>query len=130
MGIGMRRDVRRMSESDDLVRAVAIEVMGWTITHSERSPTVWWYSKPKGSVHEHEWHPDTDIADAWIVIERMRELGYYGWVDWFERDDEHKDFYALFGKLKGADNEEWTSMEKTAPLAICRAALAVVRAGK
>lgn len=54
----------------DLARAVAVEVMGWTELKDS------WFHPEYGRIFGiHTWHPDTNIAGAWMVVERMRELG-------------------------------------------------------
>ena len=67
-------------------------------------------------------HYSTDIAAAWQVVERMRERGLY-----FELGVASKAPYAK-AWLWNKDNY-WQAEGRTAPEAICRAALWAARAG-
>jgi hypothetical protein len=66
-----------------------------------------------------EWHPSTDIAAAWEVVEKMRSAGW----SYMLRDEggKHHAFFHLGFEAEAAD------ADATAPLAICRAALAALR---
>jgi hypothetical protein len=67
-------------------------------------------------------HYSTDIAAAWLVVEQMREMGYWPkvsyLVDWDTVAKWHVDFLV-------SPNTAYQTAD-TAPLAICRAALACV----
>lgn len=121
---------------------VAEKVMGWTRWEWERGD---WDGPADATIFaQHErslavyangeeepsfWFaPSTDIAAAWQVVERMRDLGWpWGGARWRVSEwtsPRKAEFSAQFEKLNvtvGADAE-------TAPLAICRAALAAVEA--
>lgn len=87
-----------MPAGPELDRLVAERVMGWG---------------PCTGVDLEQWHPSTDIAHAWEVVERVRGgIGFsiqrcemLGWLCWFR---------------SASDN---VARADTAPLAICRAAL-------
>ena len=66
--------------------------------------------------------PSTDIADAWLVVEKMREDGYM--VDVSTLDDlEFEDYMCAVWSLDGNDNT--IVKDEKAPMAICLAALKV-----
>ena len=68
-------------------------------------------------------HYSTDISAAWQVIERMREQGW-----WYTLTDER--FNGHFAEFRRADEHGIHHFHRviagTAPLAICKAALACV----
>lgn len=72
-----------------------------------------------GSGVVERWSPSTDIADAWLVVEKMRKTYCFSMHD-DARDDEM--IYVSFEDEKG---NHWTS-HRSAPLAVCRAAIAAV----
>lgn len=61
----------------------------------------------------------TDIKAAWLVIERMYELGW--WSETGRCGDEGPDAWVAAFRI--AEGEEFRSYAPTAALAICRAAL-------
>jgi hypothetical protein len=130
-----------MSEhTPDLNAQVATKVMGWELHHVPEHPDPairWQWNHP-----EHpEWrrglpclHPlpySTSIADAWLVVEKMRRRGwyYYAIQDWTDSPSA-KDLgttRACFGcHPKGQRAKVVEGYGDTAPEAICRAALAAV----
>lgn len=79
----------------DIDREVAEKVMGWVLykvtvkdlTTVKPLSNEWCVpdEKTKGMVgeviaYEDNFHPSTNISDAWLVVERMRELGYGLWL--------------------------------------------------
>lgn len=68
----------------------------------------------------------TDLASAWLVVERMRDRWEFRLTRWHE-DLDAPEWCALFfdRRLGSADGEVYA---ETAPLAICRAALAAAAA--
>lgn len=61
--------------NDDLNSAVATEVMGWTVGHENAYRQTW--DTPVGWRLRDEWNPADGIVDAFDVVDRMRELGYW-----------------------------------------------------
>lgn len=124
-----------MDAGRELDALVAEKVMGWVWWHntdadltilvpSDQSwPDKWHFASGAGNCTKPADHGaphySTDIADAWEVVERLRERGYYlelrGWV-------QVNDFMACFIMPGG---KEYCITDNTAPLALCRAALAV-----
>jgi hypothetical protein len=102
---------------------VAERVMGW-VRHPDSMYRHWCERQPDGTLRfldqceplhtVRPWHPSTDIAAAWEVVEKLvSEQGLHLW--W------HNVWLVDFA-LSGAQRAE------TAPLAICRAALKTVNA--
>lgn len=58
----------------ELDAAVAVEVMGWG--EAKTSDRVW--RIPGGYRSRCDFQPTKSIADAWLVVERMEQLGWYG----------------------------------------------------
>jgi len=57
-----------------LNRLVAERVMGW---HDIEGGWGKWYNKQGEHVRlEEDWHPDTNIADAWELVRHLRTQGY------------------------------------------------------
>lgn len=70
--------------------------------------------------------PSTDISDAWLVVEKMREKGFWfdlnnGEGDSWDANFEEKTLIAELHSVRG---------EKSAPLAICKAALKAIEKDK
>jgi hypothetical protein len=111
--------------TDNIAAQVAVAVMGWTereinIEHGVERGV---YFDQHGNLQREVvfWHPDTDIADAWSVVERMRELGYNFSVLGMSSYEAYFDLPGSVGiNIRRGD---------TAPLAICRAALAALAEG-
>lgn len=80
--------------------------------------------KGDGRADAHAFY-STDITAAWLVVERMREMGYAldSWSSG-NGDTDHPWTDAIFVK----ELDETLCREKTFPLAICRAALKAVGA--
>lgn len=83
---------------NDLDREIALRVMGWTDGHSNG---IHCFHTDDG--RKYAWNPSTDMNDAMLVVERMRELGFVrfegGWaylhkcyVFTFEKVGERGDF--------------------------------------
>jgi ABA sandwich protein len=65
-------------------------------------------------------HYSTDMADAWLVVEQMRDAHDTGLIlKAFPKGFQ----YALTVVFQSRENMQWHSLAPAAPLAICRAAL-------
>lgn len=53
-----------------------MEVMGWTRFQMGWGMGDVYRSGDTTHAHTDHWHPDTNIADAWRVVEEMRERGF------------------------------------------------------
>lgn len=110
-------------ERDELV---AEKVMGWRRGRPERGNMPW---LPPGATRSHGGVMNipaytTDIAAAWQVVEEMARRGYTLVCEWKGADREYAHTAeAYFRKSIYAHGH---AVADTAPLAICRAALAVI----
>jgi hypothetical protein len=76
--------------------------------------TSWWWGR---DIHELVPHYSTDIAAAWLVVEKLApNMDFY--MEIATKDD---GWFVMFG-----DDLDKACIADTAPLAICRAALKVV----
>ena len=69
-------------------------------------------------------HYSTQIADAWLVVEKLGEDGWSCNIVRHEKDDNLCEFWG--GKMGNKHWREIVNHQPTTPLAICLAALAVV----
>ncbi len=103
----------------ELDALVAEKVMGWSFCDGHGG----YWSKgglSMGSVHA--WSPSTDIGAAWQVVEKLERDGILIWK--LGREDHMPNWFVSMGRNhKPGVNAE----EATAPIAICRAALAVAK---
>jgi hypothetical protein len=67
-------------------------------------------------------NPTLSIADAWQVVEKLRERRIFSLCDAWDEDDKPI-FYANFQYNDGCHVVNYDAYAKTAPLAICLAAL-------
>ncbi len=127
--------------NDEIDIAVGTKVMGWqrVLAPDEFGMTewIWLYEKPTitlepGGVNcagPGHWNPSEDIEDAWEVVEHLARQKVY--LDIIQVDD---------GWMVGHDSSGYTDddgtvdlhlnhvgLAKTAPLAICLAALATCK---
>jgi len=135
----------------DINKRIAVEVMGWRLVdYTEQglkyhSDSKWVENDPpidgdgyiqyRGGrrMSEFDFKPDTDIADAFLVVERINELhsdwrfcllggdttdsGFFGWkAEWF----------GCFDAKKNCGDRHAQAFADTAPMAICKAALKVM----
>lgn len=124
-GVGVGRELDAL---------VAERVMGWEQHDFHHvgdfvRPDAWRRFAENGHfahhIQPHEWMRwqdvpaySTDIAAAWQVVEKMKAEGYEACID----SDSDGDWSVIF-TMNGEGI--WCSVKKDAPLAICRAALAV-----
>ena len=110
----------------ELDALVAERVMGWT--RVVRARETLWQSPKAGTwpiVASRLPHYSTDIAAAWQVVERMRADG---WVcEVFGSDTANAEGYSVTLWRPDTSGSSVTQ-NATAPLAICRAALAAIDA--
>jgi hypothetical protein len=128
--MGGRDEMEAGPELDALRIRVAVEVFGWRET-DKRLPghdPNWlayeapWYEAPDGSIFHYTHMPDypRKIADAWLVVEKLRERG----LMW--RGGYFTEFGCDIGfgfAEQGAEEVTFKASADTAPLAICLAAL-------
>ena len=68
------------------------------------------------------WSPTESIADAWILVSRMRELGLY--LNYYEREGDDRHRAAFYEAGTTWDCMAWGPRCDNAPEAITRAAVA------
>lgn len=113
-------NIDQMPAGREMDALVAEKVMGWTPSLSSQG--IMWLNKDgEYERGEHTFHPSTDIAAAWEVVERLEAIGVLLWK--LGREDHMPNWYVSVGRnfQPGVSAEE-----RTAPLAICRAALKAV----
>lgn len=109
----------------EIDRLVATKVMGWKIYADSAGYKFW-------SINENDisriicsvtsFEPTKDIADAWQVVEKLRERKIFSLYDAWDEDD-NKIFCAVFEYNDTYHVVEYKEYAETAPLAICLAAL-------
>lgn len=121
-------------ENGELDCRIAREVMGWDII----GRTDDWSQKgflymggdygqlheklPDGRYHQVKWSPSTSIADAFLVVEKMKERDFYFSAEW-----DCNDWAVNFAD----DNDSYCEIDsKSLPMAICLAALSALSALK
>lgn len=104
----------------EIDRLVAERVMGWTNLHvvGTRFGTT-----PEGKSHRMVPQYSTDISAAWEVVEKLRQSGYQGRIDWARPE---LGYECAFWSSPILPNEMQFPRAETAPLAICLAALMVM----
>lgn len=101
----------------ELDALVAEKVMGWTrCDHRDLEDGLWWCRGDGAHIWPADWTPSTDIAAAWQVVERLVALTNWE-VQVFAKRHARYVVHASPFVVTEAD---------TAPLAICRAALAAL----
>lgn len=122
-----REQVMSMS-AQELAEATAVHVMGWKLVqHPSDGFDVWATNfNELGQIIEyrehHEWSPSEDISAAWEALEHLgkevsvkRYEAMVGWRYWCRISDPNPTRY-----------DECIAHGKTAPEAICKAALLAV----
>jgi hypothetical protein len=102
----------------EIDRLVAEKVMGFEIYSVAKG-----LYENKGKVISFE--PSINIADAWQVVEKLRERRIFSLYDAWDEDD-NKIFCANFQYNDTYHVVDYKGYAETAPLAICLAALKVV----
>ena len=105
------------------IDARVAEAFGWRIVQHKGATTVkplriWTAPDGEEMGYEDTFRPSTDISTAWLVVEKMRERGYWLTLEQLVNDEDS--WGADFGNEYG---ESFPGIGLTAPLAICRAAL-------
>jgi hypothetical protein len=111
----------------EIVIALAEKVMGWRIIRHDSTGQECGFDYRDDQNRRctvYSWNPRTSIADAWIIVERMRELGFH-----FLMMVSHESGLAIASFYLGPhdrNDASRTQLHDQAPLAICRAALASI----
>lgn len=107
----------RTAELDLLV---GTKVMGWTHGNPALAAELYTNKHDLLCYGGDSWKPSRKIDDAWLVVERMRELG------WHPSVDDAQDLKNWTCTLAHMDGRFVHRGAATAPEAICRAALAAL----
>lgn len=133
--MGVLMDVDKLEAGDELDALIAERVMGWTrwrhedgIVHLHAPEDARWLPRYNAAPTDErftEWDTSTfkastDIAAAWTVVEKMRTCGHH----FILCDSQVEGWAAEFGQC-GPVPTTLRRYAQTAPLAICKAALAV-----
>ena len=120
-----RDEVLAMKPGRELDALVAEKVMGWEYFPAQATGMFvrlgYFFDPVSGEAHHH-WSPSTDISAAWEVVEKMSEQ----WPQYQLAKIE--DGWSVMWGFDGYGWPEATG--KTAPEAICKAALLAVMDGK
>jgi len=111
-------EIIELQPDDELNAAIATEVMGWTRYHD----ATWLADDGRRIVAR--WSPATDIADAFEVVERMRENGV--WVTFSASPPDGQWVVNLEGASMLGKAPIARIFADTLPRAICEAALKAV----
>lgn len=105
--------------SRELDAQVAEKVMGWFKSREDGGVKHMWRGRDLGLLEaDGEWSPSTRIEDAWMVVEKMREIGWFLTLRVGEEAC-HADFYRH--PAEGVDGVSESA--ESAPEAICLAAI-------
>jgi hypothetical protein len=113
-----------------LAAAVAVEVMGWVVHHRDTSN--WVQSAQRNKHYEKveaivaDFRPDRDWVAAGMVLDKIHESSRSFYIQSSFSLARTMQYVARI--IGGSD--EWSACAMTGPMAICRAALKCVRAGK
>lgn len=108
----------------DLDRQVAERVMGWKTREQEGHLMVENNPGCGDLAWTPHWEPSTSIADAWLVVEAMREKGWWMYCELSDKGAWVG--YTTFGGISKGDPPG--VLASTMPEAICRAALTALEA--
>ena len=104
------------------IELLATKVMGW---HKAKLmgeyPWYWCDSGGHGKCSVSSWNPLTNIADAWMIVEKMQEKGFA--VEVWASPTGAKSCVWIFGE--GTD-DEWFGEDIIVTQAICEAASKVI----
>lgn len=115
-------------DDKELIETVAVKVMGW---HADDEKFCWLdvtgrrtaYRLEAGKSWKIYWSPLTDMNHAWMVVERMRDLGFNANIDIYQTGMDEVEFYQRSGKA-------FVSCKESIGHAICLAALEAKRGMK
>ena len=78
-----REEILKLEPGPELDRLMAERVMGWEYDLLRDA----WFKDGEGGIWAENWHPSTDIAAAWELIEALRRKGFIiditGWPEDF-----------------------------------------------
>ena len=111
----------------DINKRIAVEVMGWLLS-SPICPTEIvndrWVAG-KATIKIKDWNPDTDMNDAFMVVDKMQfaQIGISFQVAKIPFETTRDDCWCCY--IKDSEDNEYEAIADTPPMAICLAALKV-----
>ena len=118
--------VSREIEDICLLKAVAVEIMGWVCVDDEQATTSC-FVKYEVDGDERWWDPILDINHASLVIEKMRDLGFTITIN---TEDGAREYYTEFYSENYGSQPGETGCDMFMGRSICWAALDAVRRNK
>lgn len=122
--------------ADEINRRIAEIVLGWRI-HTQRAVSgvfahnlesiyeIWKDENGDDAAVVSDWSPPTKIGDAWLVVEKLQNRF---WLELKSPCSSGGKWFASFAPLGASGwngQPDFCGTGETAPLAVCRAALAV-----
>jgi hypothetical protein len=120
----------------EIHRLVAEIVLGWRL-HTHRTtagifvrnnkPTLDYWQGENGDdvLIADDWSPTTNIADAWRIVEKLQSRYWLDLKSPFEAGEQWQAGFTERGATGWNGKPDFRGAGETAPLAICRAALAI-----
>lgn len=117
--------VERMEAGRALDKRIAEEVMGWRFNYG------WWTAQDGENVWiANYWSPSTSIQAAWQVVEKMGAEWHAVVRSPFQDGEPYWAGFTTKGCTGWNGRPDHQASADTAPLAICRAALKAMEAGR
>lgn len=118
----------------ELDARIAEEVMGWKLFAYNQpwpcgKPHTAWIASGGRIINQCDWEPSTDIAAAWEVVKKLRDMWTEATKESSGFDDFPKPFddTAFFNYLRRSADRRWPwALLYASPETICLAALAAV----
>ena len=116
----------------DIDREIAIEIMNWKIrkNNTDTFQEFWYYiptNEPSGGVfceYVKDWRPTENIAQAFEVVEKMHQKGFYLKLRGPFINPDDWEWYCYFELHTTTDTHPlWVGRAETPTMAICLAAL-------
>lgn len=123
-----------MGEVDELNELVASDVLGWTLTDRKamgwgNGPTVWLTGEDSDDENSNPtfqgFEPAVRIDHAWLVVQRMSRIGFHFLL--LKSADSGLSIASFY--MGPQDRSDDSRSDYSASVAICRAALATLKAG-
>ncbi|MGB3568429.1 MAG: hypothetical protein WBA30_14905 [Priestia megaterium] len=106
-------------ETKEIDALIAEKVMGWSVARFENINVTEAYTESCTLIIGEDFSPSTKIQTAWLVVEELKQQGFYSFHTDLSLDSGQEWWSWHFSK--GVNN--YGSQQETAPLAICMAAL-------
>lgn len=112
-----REQIMQMPAGHEMDHLVAERVMGWTFVH--QVPVEQWHDNRGNRVANVFWSPSTNIAEAWDVMARIKEIA---------GADTSRVWIRFCDEIAGPEGayDGFLNLWHVSPLTICKAALVTV----